>query len=204
MDLLLGTSNAGKLREYKELLADLSAELGLKLLSTRDVGLEGLDVEEPYATFEENAVHKAQVYAKASGLITYADDSGVSVDALDGRPGVYSARYGGPTDRDRYMKLLGELENVPEPQRTARFVCIAAAADPQRDVVETAAGYTEGSIAFAPGEILNGFGYDAVFVPEGSDRVFSAYLPHEKNAISHRGRAVRALIPALRRLLGSE
>ena len=204
MDLLLGTSNAGKLREYKELLADLSAELGLNLLSTRDVGLEGLDVEEPYATFEENAVHKARVYAQTSGLITYADDSGVAVDALDGRPGVYSARYGGPTDRDRYMKLLGELENVPEPQRTARFVCIAAAADPQRDIVETAAGYTEGSIAFAPGEILNGFGYDAVFIPEGSDRVFSAYLPHEKNSISHRGRAVHALIPALRRLLGSE
>jgi XTP/dITP diphosphohydrolase len=199
MDLLLGTSNAGKLREYKEMLA----ELGVNLLNTRDVGLDSMEVEEPYETFEENAIHKARAYAQASGLITYADDSGVEVDALGGRPSVYSARYGGPTDRDRYMKLLGELENVPAPQRTARFVCIAAAADPQRDIVETAAGYVEGKIAHAPGEVLNGFGYDAVFIPDGYDRVFSTLPPEEKNRISHRGRAVRALIPALRRLLGS-
>jgi XTP/dITP diphosphohydrolase len=114
---------------------------------------------------------------------------------------VYSARYGGPTDRDRYMKLLGELQGVPDAERAARFVCIAAAADPRRDLVETARGTVEGSIAQEPGENLNGFGYDAVFIPEGYDRVFSALPMDEKNDISHRGRAVRALIPALRRLL---
>ena len=197
MDLLMSTSNPGKLREYAILLADL----GANLLSPRDIGLEGLEVDEPYETFEENAVHKAKAYAKASGLLAFSDDSGVEVVALDGRPGVYSARYGGPTDRDRYMKLLGELENVPDEQRTARFVCIAAAADPRRDQVETAAGYIEGVIAHEPGETLNGFGYDAVFIPDGYDRVFSALPMEEKNRISHRGRAVRALIPALRRLL---
>lgn len=197
MDLLISTSNPGKLREYAILLADL----GVNLLSPRDVGLADLDVEEPFETFAENAVHKARAYASASGMIALADDSGLEVDALGGRPGVYSARYGGPTDRDRYMKLLGEIEVVPDGERTARFVCVAAAADPRRDIVETAAGYVEGVIAHAPGENLNGFGYDAVFIPDGYDRVFSALPMDEKNGISHRGRAVQALIPALRRLL---
>ena len=126
--LLIGTSNPGKLREYAVLLADLP----VRLLSLRDAGLDSLDIEEPYETFEENAAHKARAYAQASGLLAFADDSGLVVDALGGRPGVYSARYGGPTDRDRYMKLLGELENVPDEQRTARFVCVSAAADPQQ------------------------------------------------------------------------
>lgn len=197
MDLLISTSNAGKLREYAVLLADLD----VNLLSPRDVGLEGLDVEEPYDTFEANATHKARAYAKASGLIALADDSGLEVDALGGRPGVYSARYGGPTDRDRYMKLLGEMENVPDGERTARFLCVVAAADPRRDFVETAVGTVEGVIAHEPGENLNGFGYDAVFIADGYDRVFSALPMAEKNRISHRGRAVTALIPALRELL---
>ncbi len=193
----MSTSNPGKLREYAVLLAGL----GVNLLSPRDVGLAGLEVEEPFETFAENAAHKARAYAQASGLLAFADDSGVEVDALGGRPGVYSARYGGPTDHDRNMKLLGELASVPDGQRTARFVCIAAAADPRRDRVETAAGTIEGVIAQQVGEQLNGFGYDAVFIPDGYDRVFSALPMEEKNRISHRGRAVRALLPALRRLL---
>ncbi|MBI1260057.1 MAG: RdgB/HAM1 family non-canonical purine NTP pyrophosphatase [Chloroflexi bacterium] len=197
--LLIGTSNPGKLREYGVLLAEVPA----RLLSLRDVGLESLDVEEPFETFEENAAHKVKVYAQASGLLTFADDSGLSVDALGGRPGVYSARYGGPTDRDRYMKLLGELETVPDEARTARFVCIAAAFDPQQERLETAEGVVEGRIARAPGDPSGGFGYDAVFIPEGHDVVFSELPAGEKHEISHRGRAARALLPALRRLLGS-
>ncbi len=127
MDILLGTSNPGKLREVGALLA----ELPVRLLSLRDVGLESLEIDEPYETFTENAAHKAQAYASASGLIAVADDSGLQVDALGGRPGVYSARYAEGSDRDRYMKLLGELEGVPDAERTARFVCVAAAFDPR-------------------------------------------------------------------------
>jgi XTP/dITP diphosphohydrolase len=196
MDLLIGTSNPGKLREYNVILAEVPA---LRLLSLRDVGLESLDIEEPYETFAENAIHKAKAYVQASGLLAFADDSGVVVDALGGRPGVYSARYGGPTDRDRYMKLLGEMEAVEEARRTARFVCVAALVEPNGSLT-TAEGVVEGKIAFAPGENLNGFGYDAVFIPEGYNAVFSTLPPGEKNQISHRGRAAKGLIPALRRL----
>lgn len=197
--LLLGTSNPGKLREFSVLLADLR----VRLVSLRDAGLESLEIDEPYETFEENAVHKAQAYAQASGLPAFADDSGLMVDALGGRPGVYSARYGGPTDRDRYMKLLGELESVPDDQRTARFVCVSAVVDPVRNVFESAEGVVEGRIARAPGDPSGGFGYDAVFVPDGYEVVFSELPAGEKNHISHRGRATRGLIPALRRLLDS-
>ncbi len=195
-DLLIGTSNPGKLREYGVLLADIPA----RLLSLRDVGLEALDIEEPYETFRENAIHKAQIYARESGLIAFADDSGLEVDALGGRPGVYSARYGGPTDRDRYMKLLGELAGIPDEQRTARFVCIAAAVDPRNGAVETGEGVVEGRIAQEPGDPTNGFGYDAVFIPEDWSVVFSELPGDEKHKISHRGRAARALIPGLLRL----
>ncbi len=197
--LLLGTSNPGKLREFSLLLANLP----VRLLSLRDAGLESLEIDEPYETFAENAIHKAQAYAQASGLPAFADDSGLNVDALSGRPGVYSARYGGPTDRDRYMKLLGELEAVPDDRRSARFVCVAAVVDAQRNIVETADGVVEGRIARAPGDPTNGFGYDAVFVPDGYDMVFSELPSGEKNRISHRGRAARGLIPALRRLFDS-
>jgi XTP/dITP diphosphohydrolase len=196
MDLLIGTSNPGKLREYNVILAEVP---NLRLLNLRDVGLESLDIEEPFDTFAENAVHKAKAYAQASGLPAFADDSGIVVDALGGRPGVYSARYGGPTDRDRYIKLLGELQGVEAARRTARFVCIAALAEPSGSVA-TAEGVVEGKIAFAPGENLNGFGYDAVFIPDGYDAVFSTLPPREKNNISHRGRAAKGLIPALKRL----
>jgi XTP/dITP diphosphohydrolase len=195
--LLLGTSNPGKLREFSVLLADLP----VRLVSLRDAGLESLEIAEPYETFGENAVHKALAYAHASGMMAFADDSGLMVDALGGRPGVYSARYGGPTDRDRYMKLLGEMEAVPDDQRTARFVCVAAVVEPERNRVETAEGVVEGRIARAPGDPTNGFGFDAVFVPDGYEVVFSELSAGEKNRISHRGIAARGVIPGLRRLL---
>ena len=199
MDMLLGTSNPGKVREVGALLA----ELPVRLVSVRDVGLESLEIDEPYETFAENAAHKAKAYADASGLIAIADDSGLQVDALGGRPGVYSARYAEGSDRDRYMKLLGELEGIADAERTARFVCVAAAFDPRQQAAVSATGTVEGRIAQAPGEVINGFGYDAVFIPDGYEIVFSALEPGVKNGISHRGRAMQALIPALRRLLDS-
>ncbi len=201
--LLIGTSNPGKLREYGQMLSALP--FAVRVLSLRDAGLETLEVEEPYETFTENAIHKAQIYANASGVPALADDSGLAVDALGGRPGVYSARYGGPTDRDRYLKLLGELEGVPAGQRTAQFVCVIAACTPMKEgttpALVTAEGIVTGEVALAPGEVINGFGYDAVFIPTGHTIVFSAIPPEEKNRLSHRGIALQVLMPALAGLL---
>lgn len=196
MDLLIGTSNPGKMREYAEILGELS----LRLISLRDVGLQSLEIDEPYATYAENAAHKARAYAQASGLHALADDSGLEVDALDGRPGVYSARYGGPTDRDRNIKLLGELAAMPDAARTARFLCVVAVADPQMGAVEYGHGTVEGAVGYGICEATGGFGYDAVFIPEGFDVCFSALSPGVKNSLSHRGNAMRSLIPMLRRM----
>ncbi|CAN5835986.1 hypothetical protein BH10CHL1_BH10CHL1_27690 [soil metagenome] len=123
--LLIATHNPGKIREYQTLLADLP----VTVTSLQAEGIEH-DVEETGATFTENAILKAKAYAQLSGLWTWADDSGLEVDALDGRPGVYSARYAGPntSDQDRYEKLLNELSELPERPRTARFRCVVAIA----------------------------------------------------------------------------
>src|SRR5687768_8861385 len=128
MDLLIGTSNKGKLGEFEMMLAGLP----LRLLSLSDVGLGDMDVEETATTLEDNARLKAEAYAKASGYLTLADDTGLYVDALDGRPGIYPARYGGPGLRmaQRRQKLLGELNGVADEKRTATFVCIIALAVP--------------------------------------------------------------------------
>lgn len=196
IDLLIGTSNPGKVREYAVLLAEVPA----RLLSLRDVGLESHDIDEPFPTYAENAAHKALSYARASGLMTLADDSGLEVDALDGRPGIYSARYGGGGDRGRYLKLLDEMKVVPDEARGAHFQCVVALADPVSGSVELGVGECHGRIAHAPGEGNNGFGYDAVFIPDGYAVCFSALSPEAKHAISHRGSAVRALIPRLKLL----
>ncbi len=155
------------------------------------------------STFEANARLKATAYAQKSGLPTLADDSGLVVDALDGAPGVYSARYAGDsaTDADRYQKLLAALEDVPEPARTARFQCVIALAEPDGTIVTTSAGTCEGGIAFAPrGE--NGFGFDPVFVlaaDSGHPGRTMAELPEAaKNRISHRAHALQALISDLK------
>src|SRR5690606_1815680 len=145
-DLLIGTTNPGKLREYAEILS----ELPLRLLSLSDVGLEGLDIEETGDTYEAHAELKARAYASASGLLSLADDSGLAVDALNGLPGLYSHRYAGPSDRDRYEKLLSDLRDVPDEQRTARFICVIALADPQTGDVQFTRGVVEGRIGYEP------------------------------------------------------
>jgi XTP/dITP diphosphohydrolase len=185
--LLVATHNPGKVREYQTLLADLPLEV--TYLDAEGITLE---VEETGLTFAENAVLKATTYARASGLWTWADDSGLEVDALGGAPGVYSARYGGPglSDADRYRKLLDALTGVPWAGRTARFRCVVALATPAGDV-RTGDGACEGIIAFGPVG-SNGFGYDPVFyLPDRGQTM--AQLPAEtKHEISHRGRASRA------------
>ncbi|MBI1279081.1 MAG: RdgB/HAM1 family non-canonical purine NTP pyrophosphatase [Anaerolineaceae bacterium] len=198
MDLLIGTSNAGKLGEFQELLIGVD----LRLLSLKDVGLGDMDVAEDATTLEENAALKVKAYSQASGLITVADDTGLYVDALDGRPGIYPARYGGPglTPKDRRQKLLGELQGVPAEKRTARFVCVIAVANPQTAEVTHVRGVCEGHIALAEDESGGGFGYDPVFIPEGYNATFSSLPLDEKNRVSHRGRAASMMIPILRRM----
>lgn len=195
MNILIGTRNPGKLREYAALLSGL----GLNFLSLRDVD-GGADIAEPYETFTENAELKAREYARRTGLLTLADDSGLVVDALGGRPGVYSARYAEGSDADRYTKLLGELEGVPEAERAARFVCAAALAAPDGTLIETQIGTVEGKIAFAPGQGDYGFGFDPVFIPNGYTVTLNALTLDQKNAIDHRGNALRQLVPTLRRI----
>lgn len=194
--LLVGTNNPGKIREYEELLAGLGETLQITFPAQEGLTLE---VEESGETFEDNARIKAIAYAQASGLPCLADDSGLEVDALGGAPGVRSARYAGPnsSDTDRYRKLLDALANVPLGQRSARFRCVVALAQPD-GIVRTADGICEGEIGFAPrGE--HGFGYDPIFVVAGRDGHTMAQLPPEvKNHISHRARALVAIEPILR------
>lgn len=187
-EVVLATRNRGKLREFERLLDGL--DIGLHPLS--DFTHAG-EVEENGETFEENAVKKAKEVSGATGLVAIADDSGLVVDALDGRPGVMSARYAGKdaTDSDNNQKLLEELKGVSREKRSAAFVCIIAAADPSGRVV-TAAGRCDGLIAFEPrGE--GGFGYDPLFYLPDQGCTMAELPPDLKNSISHRGRAVKKL-----------
>ena len=197
--LLVGTNNPGKIREYEELLTDLPGALEITFPAREGLALE---VEESGETFEDNARIKALAYAQASGLVSLADDSGLEVDALGGAPGVHSARYAGPaaSDTDRYRKLLDALGDIPAGQRSARFRCVVAIALPD-GAVRTADGSCEGEIGFAPrGE--HGFGYDPVFIVKGhGGRTMAELPPDVKNEISHRGRALAAIQPVLRKLI---
>jgi XTP/dITP diphosphohydrolase len=197
--LLVATRNQGKLREYQELLAGLPVELTY-------LDGEGIveEVEETGNTFAENAVLKAQRYALISGLLTLADDSGLEVDALGGEPGVHSARYAGAgaTDEDRYRLLLEKMRDVPPDERSARFRCVIAVAEPKGGTY-TAEGVCEGEIGFGPqGDF--GFGYDPVFWLRGRGRTMAQLPPEEKNRISHRARAAQAMRPVLERLVGRD
>jgi XTP/dITP diphosphohydrolase len=198
-ELLIGTQNNGKRREYQQLFTGLP--LTLKLLD--EVGLGAVDVEETGTTFAANAEIKAAAYAQAAGMFALADDSGLCVDALDGRPGVYSARYGGPgaSDADKIVKLLGELEGVPDERRTAYFACAIVVYDPTTQTPHAAAGRVTGRIAHQPMTGDHGFGYDPVFIPDGYSVSLAQITPEEKNALSHRGRAAAAIRPTLERLI---
>ena len=184
--LLLATNNAGKIDELRRLLQGC----GWEIVTPADMGLD-LSVEEPGKTYEENATRKALQYAQASGLVALADDSGLEVDALGGRPGVQSARYAGPkrTDAERVQKLLEELNGVPDAKRTARFRAVIAIAGPDGRV-ETVEGTVEGQIARAP-RGANGFGYDPVFLLPDHGRTAAELPADDKDAISHRGVAAR-------------
>ena len=195
--LLVASHNKGKVREYAEILGDM----GIDWLTLDEAGVAE-DVAETEDTFRGNAVMKATAYARQTGLLTLADDSGLAVDALGGRPGVLSARYGGPgtTAVDRYQLLLAELRDVPAERRTARFHCVTALAAPHCELIGTADGVCEGVIALEPSGV-GGFGYDPVFFLPPYGLTMAQLDAAEKNRISHRGRAAAAIAPLLRRAL---
>jgi XTP/dITP diphosphohydrolase len=185
--LLVGSGNPGKQREYRELLAGLD----LELITPDDLDPVPLEPEESGRTFAENASHKAREYARASGVRTVADDSGLEVDALRGAPGLRSRRFFGDdaTAVERNTRLLAMLEGVKA--RGARFVCVTALASPDGRV-ELFDGEVRGEIALAPrGE--GGFGYDPLFIITGDGRTMAELPAHEKHRISHRGLAVAKL-----------
>lgn len=186
MIVIAATKNKGKIREMQAILG----EVGITVVSQGDAGID-VDVEENGATFEENALIKARAIAKAADKTVIADDSGLCVDCLDGRPGIYSARYAGEgaTDEDRINKLLNEMADSDN--RNAKFVCAVAMVYPDgRELV--AHGEVFGKIISEPrGE--NGFGYDPVFMPDELDKTFAQASDEEKNNISHRKRALMSL-----------
>lgn len=200
VQIVLASKNAKKIVELQRILAEADLT-GIEVLSTAEFP-DLPDVPETGVTFAENALLKATAIAAETGLPALADDSGICVDVLGGCPGVFSARWAGRHGDDvaNLELLLAQLADISDSHRGAHFTCAAALAFPDgRQVVEE--GIVEGVLVHEPrGE--NGFGYDPVFVPDGEDRTTAEMSAAEKDAISHRGRALRALVPALRALAG--
>lgn len=186
MKLVLASQNENKLREFREIFSGTDIEI----VSQRDI-LPELDVDETGSTFEENALLKARAVTEASGCAAIADDSGLSVDALDGAPGIYSHRYGDlPDDPSRCRFLLKNLESVPDEKRTAAFVSAIACTFPDGKEL-LVRGECVGSITREMrGE--NGFGYDPVFLVPEYQKTFAELSPEQKNRVSHRGKALAA------------
>jgi XTP/dITP diphosphohydrolase len=194
MKIVLASGNAGKLRE----LAAMLAPLGHELVAQSSFGIA--TPPETGTTFIENALLKARHAAAKSGLPALADDSGIEVDALGGRPGVYSARYAGEhaSDLENLEKMLVELRDVPIERRTARYQCVIVLVRTAGDAAPLVAqGTWEGRVLTAP-RGTGGFGYDPIFQPEGLAHTAAELTPADKNARSHRGKALRALAAQLR------
>ncbi len=197
MKLVLASKNPKKLAEMNRILS----QLGIEVCSEAEVGVD-VEVEETGTTFEENSFLKAKAVMEASGLPAIADDSGLCVDALNGAPGVYSARYGGEglDDEGRYRLLLENMRG--QSPRTAHFVSVITCAFPDGTVL-TARGECNGTIAFAPmGE--GGFGYDPVFFLPERKKTFAQLSPEEKNTISHRGKALEQFEQILQNYLSQQ
>lgn len=193
MKIIIATHNKHKLAEMARILEPM----GYEVVTDRDLGIELTDAEENGKTFLENARIKAESGCRESGLPCIADDSGLCVDALDGEPGVYSARYSGEHGNDaaNNEKLLNNLKNVPDEKRTARFVCAICVSFPDGNEI-TAEGACEGKIGYEY-KGNNGFGYDPLFMV--GDRSFAEFSAEEKDAVSHRGNALKKLQSKLER-----
>ena len=198
--LLVATTSSGKLGEIQEILGDLPIEL---IILSRVKLPKDFEVIENGATFSENAAIKAQAYGKAADLLTLADDSGLCVDALGGKPGLHTARYAQGIDEDRWKKLLKELGDPPAGGRKARFVSAVAVYDPKTKKTFLRKGICSGKIAFGP-KGKHGFGYDPVFIVNRLDKHFAELTRTEKNQVSHRARAVKKIRPLLKKILKDE
>ncbi len=186
---LIATKNKGKAKDFKLLFE----KHGIEVISLLDLEEPIEDVEETGMTFEENATLKAETISKKLAMPVLADDSGLEIDFLDGRPGVYSARYAGEdkNDHNNLHKVLTEMKRAPDEKRTARFVCVLAVARPGKETI-TKRGICEGTITREPIG-TNGFGYDPIFQPNGMTKTMAELSPSEKNNISHRGNALDKL-----------
>ena len=195
--LLVATHNRGKVKEIARMLDGL--DIQFKTLADLDIEF---DVDETAPDFMGNAILKAEQYAKMSGYLTLADDSGLEVDALGGKPGVHTKRYGGAEldDEGRYLYLLENLAATAEPERGARFRCVMVLANGEGEILGSAEGVCEGKIAGEPAG-SNGFGYDPVFFVAEKERTMAQLSGAEKNELSHRGRALKAIEPLLRQNL---
>lgn len=190
MQILVGTKNRGKVGELRKLLAGVPVEL-----RSLDDFENVVEPEETGETFAENADLKAVYYSEKTGFAALADDSGLEVSALNGAPGVYSARYAGKdsTNAEKIARLLAELEGSDSADRSARFVCVISLTDEKGELIFRAEGVCDGTIADEPrGE--NGFGYDPIFIPEGFEKTFGELSNEVKSRLSHRGKAIEKII----------
>ncbi len=187
--IIAATQNKHKIEE----IGEMTKEFGFEIISRDEAGVGDLEVIEDGETFEANSFKKANEIMKVTGEITIADDSGLEVDFLDGAPGVYSARFAGEdaTDDDNNQKLITLLKDIPYEERTARYVCVITMVMPEGKKL-VARGEVEGHIVLEPSG-TNGFGYDPYFIPVGYDKTFGNFTMEEKNAISHRGKALEIL-----------
>lgn len=195
MKILIATHNAHKKQELQRILSPL----GVEIVTDRDIGIELTEVEETGTTFEENSFLKSESGCKESGLPCIADDSGLAVDFLNGAPGVFSARYSGEhgNDEKNIDKLLDEMKNVPDAERTARFVCAATCVFPDGRKISVQ-GTCEGFIAHER-HGNGGFGYDPIFMVDGKS--FGEATAEEKDRLSHRGKALRKLFEELEKII---
>jgi len=185
--ILIATRNKGKFPEIVEKLKGLPFEF-LNLNDIKDLPAN-YEVEEPAITFEGNAIIKAMVLGNKTGILTLADDSGLEVEVLGGRPGVYSVRYAAGTDADRRVKLLNELKNVEDENRGAQFRCVIAIYDPKTEKLRTCEGIYKGKI-IKEEKGQNGFGYDPIFYNEELKKTNAEMTLDEKNSVSHRGKSL--------------
>ena len=197
MKVVLASKNPHKLEE----ISQITEKFGIELILQSELGID-MDVEENGSTFEENSYIKAKAVMEATGLPALADDSGIAVDALNGEPGIYSARYGFDDSLDdwgRLLLLLKNTEHVPDGQRQAQFVCVITMVTPEGQTIQ-ARGEVHGYLTREPaGE--GGFGYDPLFFYEPLGKTFSELSADEKNAISHRGKAVELLAEKLKNII---
>lgn len=189
--LVIATHNIGKLNEFRSLIGDIP----LDMMTLDEAGFK-TNIEETGSTFEENATLKAKTIGKKIKLLTLAEDSGLEIDALGGKPGIFSARYVAGSDNDRIDKVLKDMEGIPDELRTARYKAVVAIYNPQQKTIYTFQGIAEGKIIDQK-RGRNGFGYDPIFLSRDLRKTFAEATEEEKNSVSHRARAIEKARPYL-------